>query len=91
MKQSKPPPGEVRATVTNITGPGSGRYVVTFPDWGERIPMNKSVTFSLREWEGEREPTPGQTVILSQIEEFARGWRARRARPVMFNQQEQKE
>ena len=85
MKKPQPPPKEeVRATVVSIAGPTKSRYAVTYPEKDESIPTGKSVTFSLSAWKGLREPLPGQNVILSFVEEFAQGLRARSARPVPF-------
>ena len=91
MTQSQAPPDEVRATVTNITGEKGKEFAVAFPTHDDGIPLEQSITFSIRVWEGKHSLEPGQKVVLSDLEEFARGWRARRARPVLFTQKQNKE
>ena len=46
------------------------------------LPTEATVTFSLSEWDGKHAPKPGQLVNLFALEKFAKGWRARLAKPV---------
>lgn len=77
--------GTVRAVVTSVEeGRSWGWYAVTHPrgpnsfGFSERV----SITFSANAWEGEYGPEEGQIVELEAVQEFARGWRAKKARPV---------
>lgn len=80
MKKQAP----IRAEVTRVCGEGRNRYAVTRlrePIRAEGGQVN-TVTFSLQVWQGGAEPRPGQLVHLSEVSQFARGWRAQRAEPV---------
>lgn len=89
--QQSPPVDDIEATVGNVLGEGSGRYAVTYPNEADFLPKGATITFSLSEWEGSHEPRPGQVVVLSEIEKFHRGWRARRARPIRPPSKQKKE
>ena len=75
---------EVRATVTKVVRDGQKvPYVVTRPEKADLLPEgSKSITFAVKDWSGRQKPLHGQTVVLSNIEQFHNGWRARSARPV---------
>lgn len=70
----------VRATVAKV----QDDYVVAYPlaDCGD-LTRNDSVTFSLSQWQGRRDPQHGQVVELLDTSLYMRGWRAESARPVI--------
>ncbi len=79
------PQATVEAVVTAVIGSGERAYVVVrlntaLPD--SKLEAGTTVTFSLSEWSGRHGPKRGQVVILSDIEKFKDGWRARSASPV---------
>lgn len=79
----EPPEKEVRATITMLVRDGQKvPYAVTRPEENVLPLKDESITFSLKDWSGARRPLRGQTVVLSSIEQFHNGWRARSARPV---------
>jgi len=90
MKDSEPNgTEEVEAVVSAIKGDGANRFAVAYPTQDSALKSKRTtITFSLSEWEGGREPRRGQVVFLAEIERFAKGWRARRARPVRMNRKE---
>ena len=49
-----------------------------------------SITFSLDVWQGDYPPKKGQVVLLTGVEKFKKGWRARSARPIPYEQPETK-
>jgi len=73
-----------RATVTAVMGPSEKRYAVTSPETTPRgIEDGKSITFSLGSaWHDKYEPQVGQIVLLDDLREYQRGWRALSARAV---------
>lgn len=72
----------VTALVTKDRHPFAYSTVRSVPE-GSLLTAGTSVTFSLiMAWEGKHDPLKGQVVVLSEVEEFKRGWRARVARPV---------
>ena len=72
-------PSILEATVTAVKGSGSRRYAVT------RVhPEELSVTFSLSDWKGDREPAPGQRVFLRGVQLFVKGFRAASAEPILL-------
>ena len=77
---------ELEAVVTSVTGRKGNEYVVTRLTPSSARPSGMSdqatVTFSLSVWKGEHMPENGQLVRLGDIEKFARGWRARIAKPI---------
>lgn len=74
---------EVEAVVSAVKGEGNDRFAVAYPTHDSSlISAGTTITFSLSEWEGGHEPRRGQVVILTEVEKFAKGWRARRARPI---------
>lgn len=80
--------GVIRAIVSNVLGHGRDRYAVTHPEKElSSLSKGETITFSLMDWDGSKEPLKGQIVVLSEIEKFARGWRARQARPVIFSEE----
>lgn len=82
-------PEEVEAVVGAVKGEGDDRFAVAYPTQNNPlIPKRTVITFSLSEWESKREPRCGQLVLLAEIERFAKGWRARRARPVRMKRKE---
>lgn len=70
----------MRATVSLVFE----NYAVAHPEEGEELLEGETITFSLSDWEGDFLPRKGQIVILEVVQEFERGWRALRARPVRF-------
>ncbi len=76
----------LEAVVTSVDSRRGREYVVTrltrSSSRPSNLPTEATVTFSLSEWEGNHAPKPGQLVNLWDIEKFAKGWRARLARPV---------
>ena len=79
---------EVEAVVSDIKGPKSNRFAVTYPSDSALLPQGATITFSLSEWKGGGLPKKGQVVILTEVEKFAKGWRAQGARPVRFSKKE---
>lgn len=76
----------VEAVVMSVNGLGRNKYVVSkitsvLPP-KSALPTEATVTFSISEYEGDHVPRPGQIVLLSDIEKFAKGWRARSVKPV---------
>ena len=85
-------PDEVEAVVSAVKGTEGNRFAVAYPSRdGQFVPSGTTITFSLSEWEGEREPRRGQVVLLGDVEKFAKGWRARRARPVQLDSKKKEE
>ena len=82
-QNGRSPPNELQGSVMAVKGNGSRRYAIvnlTDPHW--RTMLQSTVTFSLSTWQGKHDPEPDQLVILSDIEKFVKGWRARCARPI---------
>ena len=72
----------VTEVVSNLRHPFASAQVRSVPE-GSLLTPGTSVTFSLiMAWEGKHDPLKDQVVVLSDVEEFAKGWRARVARPV---------
>lgn len=76
----------VRAVVEKVCGTGSRRYAVTRPqDYSAipNVPKDGTVTFSVSPdiWQGKINPNVGQVVLLQDLQEYSRGWRALKARP----------
>jgi hypothetical protein len=76
----------LKAVVTSVEGPKGREYVVckltSTPPPKSQLPKEATVTFSLSEWSSEHAPKRRQFVLLGDIEEFQKGWRARSAEPV---------
>jgi len=76
----------LEAVVTSVDDRKGKKYAVTKVTPSSprptSIPAEATVTFSLSEWNGEHAPKPGQLVHLEDVEKFAKGWRARLAKPV---------
>jgi ASC-1-like (ASCH) protein len=73
---------EIEAVVDSVLGRGRKRFVVTYPKRQIKgLKKGDSITFSMAVWEGSKQPLRGQVVILSDVQEFEKGWRARSARP----------
>jgi hypothetical protein len=85
-KQEDQSPGDIRAMVGIIRGDGAARFAVTYPQ--DAKGQQKDITFSLSDWDGDHEPRKGQMVVLSEIQLFAKGWRALKARPILFDQEQ---
>lgn len=76
----------VRAVVGSVESKGRTEFVVAYLEKGKNlseIGPDESVTFSMSCWHGTTPPQNGQVVELSNIQKFAKGWRALSARPVM--------
>jgi len=85
---SKRKEGGIRAVIDSICGSGKKRYAVTRlrdPSKIKNLKRGESITFSLQAWQGRAEPQPGQVVILHEVQEFSRGWRAASAEPVRLH------
>lgn len=80
---------EIKAVVSELKGEKGNRFAVAYPFDKALFPNGTTITFSLDEWEGERLPRSGQVVILANLEQFVKGWRARSARPVVFSKKEE--
>ena len=75
--------GEIEAVVGDVIDRGNRPYVVTYPkEVSTAIQEGETVTFSLTDWKGGKNPECGQLVILTGLQEFERGWRASEARPI---------
>lgn len=73
---------EIEVSVMDICGKGRTRFAVTYPIQAVNgFSTTTSITFSLSEWKEDIEPIKGQILLLSNIQQFAKGWRARVARP----------
>ena len=76
----------LEAVVTLVDGRKGREYVVTklqsSPPLKSDLPSEATVTFSLSVWESKHAPEAGQLVLLGDIEKFAKGWRARTAKPI---------
>ena len=48
----------------------------------ESLPEGTRITFSLDDWEGDRDPRFDQMVELEGVQLFRQGWRASKARPI---------
>jgi hypothetical protein len=73
----------IRAVVGDVCGRGKNRYVVAYPEEGGiLLPEGATITFSLSDWEGKHEPLNGQVVLLQDVQQFKKGWRARCAKPI---------
>ena len=76
---------EVEAVVSDIRGPKSSRFAVTYPSDDTLLSKGATITFSLSKWGGDGLPEKGQVVILTDVTKFAKGWRAGSARPVRIS------
>ena len=79
---------EIEATVGEVAGKGRYRFVVTYPTNASLIAKDEAITFSMSAWSGDFEPVKGQIVMLSNVERFVKGWRAKNARPVILSNKE---
>ena len=81
---------EIEASVMDICGEGKNRFAVTYPTRpANGFLTTTSITLSFSEWRGDMEPLKGQIVLLSNIQRFVKGWRARVARPIVAVSSEQ--
>lgn len=76
---------EVMAVVCDIRGPTGKQFVVTRTQSGMPPYGRATITFSLAAWSDTHPPIESQQVILSNVQLFEKGWRARSARPVPFH------
>ena len=75
---------EVEASVGNVVTTGKSPYFVAYPRSTAGLPAgseNLAITCSLNNYDDDDPPVKGQVVILSNVREYARGWRAGQARP----------
>ncbi len=82
--------GVIRAVVGKVRGEGQHRFAIAYLEKGATHPtisQRESITFSLTDWQGEREPRKEQVVLLEGVQLFARGWRAIVARPITLESQ----
>lgn len=92
MPQSFEYDEEYSGYVGKIIERGEKSYVVAYPypddetlrKHQDRIPLT-AVTFQLSDWGGKYPPRNGQVILLTGIEKFVKGWRARHARPVKWD------
>ena len=81
---------QIEAIVGKICSFGKGSFAVfyqcaTGEGGSHPLPLEESITFSLESWsQRECPPEVGQVVILGEVRKFARGWRAKLARPVVL-------
>ena len=83
---------EIEGVIRQFAGKRDGGYAVVYPfphcgfDIEETAEGMKvaPITFEIKDWQGDHAPEINQWVVLSDIEKFSHGWRARRARPVKF-------
>lgn len=85
----KPQESEVEAVVGAFGGKRYGGYAIAYTHPNSSIGNENHkdgvpITFELTCWEGQYPPEKAQTVILTGVEKFVNGWRARRARPVSW-------
>lgn len=78
--QQLPPYDSIRAVVGKVFDD----YVVAYPEeeCGD-LRVIDSITFSLSNWTGNREPQVQQVVLLGDVALYARGWRALSASPIV--------
>lgn len=75
-------PREIRAVVADVCGDNGNRYAIAYPNPEQSfLYKEENITFSLSDWLGSQEPRKAQIVILSELHQFVRGWRALRASP----------
>lgn len=84
--RSSEQPLPIEAVVSKICSSDRGQFVVTYQISGRSvylIPQGESITFTLSDecWRGDYRPDIGQVVLLEGVEKYARGWRAKIARP----------
>ena len=71
---------EIEVRIAKVVDKGSTPYVVTYPGLN-----SDAITFARSVWAGVWPPRRGQIAVLSGVERFVGGWRARCARPVLTN------
>ena len=77
----------IEAVVSDVLGKGKKRFAVARPRTQHPgMKEGDTITFSMTAWKGNHVPVHGQVVMLHDIEQFERGWRARKAEPVRLNQ-----
>ena len=76
---------EVEAIVTDIVG---DKYAVAYEKSSDPA-SSDGITFSVSAWCDDWPPEKTQVVILSGVRKFARGWRARCARPIHYSIKQQ--
>jgi hypothetical protein len=84
----------IRAIIGKVRGDGEQRFAIAYLQKGVTVPGIKegeSITFSLKCWQGQSEPTKEQVVLLEGIELFRQGWRAQCARPIVPSHKPQAE
>lgn len=77
-----------RAIVTKVCQNCTHPYIVTRLEKEGGGVREGSVTCSLKAWSGNTQPKVNQVVLLSNVEEFARGWRAGSAKPVRLGEKQ---
>ncbi|MGE5298110.1 MAG: hypothetical protein ACM3KM_03030 [Acidobacteriaceae bacterium] len=82
-KQEGSPPSEAEVVIGEICRERKPPYVVAYTTSNGDFPKGTSITFALTYWAGKMDPIKGQVVVVSNIQKFAKGWRAFGARPVM--------
>jgi hypothetical protein len=67
-------------------------YAIAYPEKEQHgLTEHTSISFSLTAWpSSEVAPSKGQCVTLSDVKQFARGWRATHVQPVNLPSMEQK-
>lgn len=79
----------IRAYIADVRGKSQDCYCVCYPEDFISSIGTQSITFSINSWKGKNDPQKGQSVDLSQVEKFRRGWRASLAQPISLEQQQQ--
>lgn len=51
----------------------------------DELTTKTSITFTLVNWCGDGDPSPGQVVVLQNVQLYERGWRAASARPITLS------
>jgi hypothetical protein len=81
MVNRRQPVAERSITLEAVIGKVKTDYFVTYPKNGydEVITKDTPITVSLSDWNSQTPPKKGQLVMLSNIQQFEHGWRARSA------------
>ena len=84
MQQQAVSNDAIEAIVGDVFPEEGKRYATAYPkETSERLTKETSITFSLSVWpKGESLPQKGQCVELSNVCQFAKGWRAQKASPI---------
>jgi hypothetical protein len=70
----------IEATVGKVVIRDKGSYLVAYPKL-QVLPSGTPITCSLDNWDDTSLPEKGQKILLADVREFSKGWRATRAQP----------